>query len=92
MKKITKRLSNIFFLDTKALAIMRIAMALIILVDIATQIPFLTELFTSNGIVPPDVIASEFSLQNLRTIHTLSGELWYLVVLLIIHIGVTISR
>jgi hypothetical protein len=91
IKKILSTIKKAFFLDTKALGLMRIGLALIVLIDIATQLPFITELFSNQGILPPATINSEFPFHNLWTIHTISGDVRYIFALVVLQIAAAIA-
>lgn len=50
--RLRQRLDTLFGIDPRALAALRIAMGLLILVDLITRLPFLTLFYTDDGLLP----------------------------------------
>jgi len=68
------QLDRLFGIDLRALAIYRIAIALILLFDLATRLPFVADFYTDGGLLPRHL--TPFNPQGSPTsLHTLSGAL-----------------
>lgn len=50
--RVRQRLDSLFGIDPRALAALRIAMGVLVLVDLLTRLPYLTLLYTDNGLLP----------------------------------------
>lgn len=90
-KQITHRFVESFSLDARALSIFRIGLALLLLIDLITNLGGLTAHFTDQGIFPVHIIADNFSQESLRSLHMISGDYWFQLSLFVIHFAFAIS-
>ena len=66
-------IQDIFSLDTRSLAVLRIGIGVIVLVDIIVRITYLTAFHTDVGILPSSIVMSDYSAENIRSIHLLAS-------------------
>lgn len=76
-RAITERIA----IDARALATFRVALGVIVLVDLALRSRSLVAFYTDAGVVDRAVLADAYPLYSSLSIHTLSGDLWWQVVL-----------
>ncbi len=67
---------KVFSIDTRSLAAFRIAVALVLLVDLAQRARFLPENYTDLGVLPREAVALDFP-GTLPSIHALGGSSGY---------------
>jgi hypothetical protein len=66
-----------FEVDTRSLAAFRVALGLIILVDLVHRAPHIELFYTDAGVFPRDILASTYPTYSDLTLHGLSGSLWF---------------
>lgn len=69
-----QRIRSIFSLDLRALALLRIGLGIVILVDLITNSFSLTAHFTDAGVLPLDVLLPAYSEENMWSLHSISGR------------------
>lgn len=72
-----RRVRARFAVDTRSLAAFRIALGLVILIDLLHRAPHLSLFYTDSGVVPREVLASTYPTYSDLTLHGLSGSLWF---------------
>ena len=80
-----RRVRSIFTLDLRALALFRIWLALIIIIDLTMGALDLRAFFTDAGILPTDLLLANFPGENMRAFHSISGAYRRQVSLLIVN-------
>ncbi len=70
-----------FALDIRSLAVFRIGLALIILVDLAGRLPNLTAFYTDAGIMPREFVLREYFREGVWSLHVLGGEAGFILAL-----------
>lgn len=80
-----------FSLDIRSLALMRIILGCAILRDLSIIASTLSGLLGDQSVLPPSVAFSHYFEQNYRTIHILSGKLWWQIFLIVIHIALALA-
>jgi len=63
--------------DTRALAVMRMALATILLGDLAYRSLYLREFYTDAGMYPLAAYEATYTQYNGLSVHALSGDLWF---------------
>lgn len=64
-------------IDTRALAAVRISLALVILIDLAHRAPHIELFYSDYGVYPRSAYAESYSQYTGLSIHALSGEVWF---------------
>ena len=72
IQKISK---NLFSIDPRALAVMRICMALLVLVDLAQRAPLIPVFHSEDGVYPTHLAAEAAPLAI--SVHLLGGSMWF---------------
>ncbi|WP_440766436.1 HTTM domain-containing protein [Natronorubrum sp. DTA7] len=72
-----ERVRSRFEIDTRALAALRIALGLIILVDLLHRARDMRYFYTDDGVYPVALYEATSSLYDGYSLHGLSGELWF---------------
>ena len=85
LKKIIIYLKKSYALDVRALALMRIATGLIVLTDLIIRTGDLTAHYTNDGMWSTDVIRNFGYSAGFWSLHTLSGNYWWIVFLFAVH-------
>ncbi len=73
MNKIVSIIKYIFTLDYRSVAFLRIAIALIVLIDLLIRATDITAFYTNDGIYPLDVLFSFDWNPYKQSLHTLNG-------------------
>ncbi|MEF8870857.1 MAG: HTTM domain-containing protein [Haloarculaceae archaeon] len=71
-----KRIRSRFAVDTRALAALRIALGLILLVDLVHRAGYIELFYTDAGVYPVAAYEATYTRYNGLSIHALSGALW----------------
>ncbi|MCA9385931.1 HTTM domain-containing protein [Candidatus Dojkabacteria bacterium] len=77
-------LKTYFAIDTRSLAIFRIALALLILIDLGIRSTDLIAHYSDFGILPRDVLIGQFMNDSYISLHLLSGNVYVIVALFIV--------
>ncbi len=85
LKKIFVCFLRSYSLDLRALSLLRIGLALIILTDLAIRVGDLTAHYTDNGIWPVELMHNFGWKPGFWSIHELGGEYWWVLTLFIFH-------
>lgn len=67
-------LCRIFSLDIRSLAIFRMGLGLILLMDLAGRLPNLTAFYTDAGILPRSFVLKEYFHEGVWSLHVLGGD------------------
>ena len=78
-------LKNSYSLDLRALACMRIGIALIILIDLIIRSLSIIAFFTDEGILPLSILKLYNWNEMYFSFHALNGELWWQIILFILN-------
>ena len=78
-------LKNAYSLDLRALACMRIGIALIILIDLFIRSLSIKAFFTDEGILPLSILKLYNWNEMYFSLHALNGELWWQIILFILN-------
>jgi len=78
------RVRDRFDVDTRSLAAVRIALGLIVLVDLIHRAPYIEMFYTDNGAYPFAAYELTYTQYNGLSIHALSGDLWFQQLLFVI--------
>jgi hypothetical protein len=70
-----------FAVDRRALAAFRVALATVVLVDLALRLPDARAFYTDAGVLPRALLLEAFPTLGRFTVHTLFGGLWWQLVL-----------
>ena len=81
----------IFTLDLRALALFRIWLAIVIIIDLTMGALDLRAFFTDSGILPTDLLMANFPSENMWAFHSLSGSYWWQVTLLVVNYAIAIG-
>lgn len=73
-----------FSIDTRALAVFRMALGSIVLVDLLRRSTDLVAFYTDAGVVPRDVLATQAPVFRSISVHALWGSAWAQVVLFVV--------
>ena len=80
----TKQLANAMFgIDVRTLALFRIALAIVLLANLATRAIDLNVMYTDSGVLPVETIRGYFAGHWRWSLHWLSGDLWWQITLFI---------
>lgn len=71
------RIRDRFAVDTRSLAAVRIALGLILLVDLIHRAPFIEMFYTDGGAYPFAAYELTYTQYNGLSIHALSGDVWF---------------
>ncbi|WP_235271567.1 hypothetical protein [Halorubrum saccharovorum] len=63
-------------IDVRALAAFRVALGVVLLVDLALRARNLTAFYTDSGVLPRSTVPEAYSLGTRLSLHALSGEAW----------------
>jgi len=66
-----------FGIDTRALAALRVALGVLLLVDIARRVASIRAFYTDSGILPRHALVADYSELVRLSVHTLSGAAWF---------------
>jgi hypothetical protein len=66
-----------FAVDRRALATFRVALAAVVLVDLALRFPDATAFYTDAGVLPRALLLETFPTLGRLTVHTLFGGIWW---------------
>ncbi len=78
------RLGDLFGIDLRSLAAMRIGLGLIILADLANRLPNLTAHYTDQGVLPRWALLERFANSYNISIHLISGMAWVQAILFVV--------
>jgi len=70
-----------FAVDRRALAAFRVALAAVVLVDLALRLPDVRAFYTDAGVLPRALLVETFPTLGRLTVHTLFGGVWWQLVL-----------
>ena len=70
-----------FAVDRRALAAFRVALAAVVLVDLALRLPDVRAFYTDAGVLPRALLLESFPTLGQLTVHTLFGGVWWQLVL-----------
>lgn len=82
---IISRLKKSYTLDVRALSIMRIGVGLILLIDLFIRSLSIKAFFTDDGVLPISILKEYNWSPTYFSFHTLSGDLWWQIVLFVIN-------
>ncbi|MGI9534110.1 MAG: hypothetical protein ACR2NW_04095 [Thermodesulfobacteriota bacterium] len=82
--KILFSLKNNFSVDLRSLAVTRIAFSLLIFADLLIRSRYLEEFFTDSGVLPVSALKSLYPVNYRTSIHALSGEYGFEVLLFLL--------
>ena len=74
-------LQSIFALDTRSLALLRILIWCIIIWDLLIWLQFLAAFHTDVWLLPKSVLLSNYQMENIWSMHSISSSYWYQLVL-----------
>lgn len=77
LEPVRRRIKSRFEIDTRALAALRIALGLIILVDLIHRAAYIELFYTEAGVYPLEAYEATYTRYNGLSIHAASGELWF---------------
>ncbi|SDC56082.1 HTTM domain-containing protein [Natrinema hispanicum] len=80
--RLSAGIANRFAIDTRALAVFRIALGLLLLTDLALRSRDLEAFYTDAGVLPRAALFSDYS--NVYSLHAISGELWAIALLFVV--------
>jgi hypothetical protein len=83
---IIKQLKQSYTLDVRALSLMRIGVCLILLVDLIIRSTSIIAFFTDEGFLPVEVLKNYSFNPYHFSLHIISGELWWQILLFILNI------
>lgn len=89
--RITNWFRAIFSLDLRALAILRIWLALVIIIDLTMWALDLRAFFTDSGILPTDLLMANYQQENMRAFHSLSWSYRRQFTLLILNYAIALA-
>ena len=78
-------IQDIFSLDTRSLAVMRIGIGIVILIDVIIRMYNLTAFHTDLWILPSEIVFSDHAAENVWSLHLISSAYAYQVALFSIH-------
>jgi len=78
-------------IDARALAAFRVAIGVLLLVDLALRARSLTAFYTDAGVLPRSALAQLYPTLSELSLHALSGELWWQVVLFLVAGGFALA-
>jgi len=84
-KIIWQKISRGWSLDLRSLSLFRIGIALMVIADLALRSRYIVEHYTDMGIYPRSALQTLGESMTTLSFHTASGQLWFIVVLFIIH-------
>ena len=73
---ISSYFKEVFAVDLRALAAFRVALALLLLIDLGTRLESIEAHYTDFGVLPLEIARARFPLTSLFSLHMLSGEAW----------------
>lgn len=79
--RVTGALRRRFAIDTRALAAFRVALGLLLVADLLLRSRDLVAHYTDFGVLPRAALESQFAAPYHFTIHTLSGDAWFQVLM-----------
>lgn len=82
--KIEEIFTNLGKIDYRSLAIFRIGIGLLILIDLIFRLPDLWAFYTDQGILPRFALLQFFSDANRFSVYNISGQFWFVLLLFII--------
>ncbi len=91
MKKFVHYIRSIFALDTRSLAVLRIVIGLVLIRDLVIGLQFLTAFHTDSGILPLDILMTNYPSENVWSIHAISNTYTYQLVLFILHCIIAVA-
>lgn len=90
MNNIINYIKNIFSLDTRSLAILRIWLGCILIRDVLIGLQFLTAFHTDVWVMPLHALMDAYPSENVWSIHTISNEYNFQLVLFLIHLLIAV--
>ena len=85
IQNILPRLKQSYSLDVRALALMRIAVGFVLLTDICIRSLSIKAFFTDEGVLPIEVLKQYNWSPNYFSLHAISGDLWWQILLFTIN-------
>lgn len=77
MNEIGKKIISIITFDTRSLALLRVCIGCIIILDILSRIPDAVAFYTDDGFLPRSVIISQYSHISRWSVYFVSGNIWF---------------
>jgi hypothetical protein len=84
------RFQNWFSLDTRSLALARIAFGICLLIDLVTRLLYVEWHYSDNGLIPVDIWFSKVKWAGSSPLYALKGSVVWVTILLITHIVITL--
>jgi hypothetical protein len=84
-------IKRIFALDTRSLALLRIWIWCVILIDLGVRIFYLTAFHTDLWILPSAVIMDTYSSENIWSLHLIASTYGYQLFLFLLHAGIALA-
>lgn len=81
ISRISNTLTELLKLDVRSLAAFRIGLGCLILLDLIMRLPDIIAFYTDTGILPRGIILNGLSNMYRLSIHNMSGQLWFQLVL-----------
>ncbi|WP_435361481.1 HTTM domain-containing protein [Haloarchaeobius sp. DFWS5] len=75
-RRLGAALSRRFGIDTRALAVLRICLGVLLLTDLALRARYLTTFYTDHGALPRATLSETYPVYHRFSLHALSGEPW----------------
>lgn len=90
MNNVISYIKNIFSLDTRSLAILRIWLGLILIRDILIWLQFLSAFHTDVWIMPLQALMDSYPAENVWSIHSISNEYNFQLILFLLHLVIAV--
>lgn len=84
IEKFLGKLKNSYGLDVRALSLMRIVVAFVLLLDLCIRVSSLTDFYTKDGAVPFMGVERQYWQEGYFTLFSLCDEYWYALLLFIV--------
>lgn len=84
IENLLARLKNAFGLDMRALSLMRIGIALILLLDLCIRASSLSAHYTGAGVVPFKAVETVYWFKGYFSLYSFCDEYWYVLILFIV--------
>lgn len=90
MNSLVSYIKQIFSLDTRSLAVLRIWLGLVLIRDILIGMQFLTAFHTNLWVMPLDVLLEAYPRENVWSIHSFSNEYSLQLLLFLLHLIIAV--
>ncbi|MBX3417963.1 MAG: HTTM domain-containing protein [Pirellulaceae bacterium] len=94
LSKIRQKVEPIFGIDIRALAALRIGLALVMIVQLVNCIAVAGEFFSDRGILPSELhrqLLDATGFERAWTLYSISGDLWFVQTLMVVHLVFAIA-